>query len=547
MKSIKVLVAVFVLIGTSSVALAGQWKPLCVEGGLCKLKSKGEISSFEGLGPLFTSEGFLLTYLKIDYSDGPRYLHDSDVPHYSFDGKVVLATKDSLSGPSSFAAGTSDMSSIELPSGKKFNFYNSGLAWWHDLDGEIEYLNYSGRDFLNTRMWSNSGPPVIIDDTVYIATSYFGSRVFSSNDDAVTWTERHTALRIGETRYHLMKNPEGTALWALQSEFFDTPGGLWESTDHGEIWVQVDDGSLPPYTIRVVHDPRNLGRAYALTDYGLFVSLDRGVSWQETEFSEAIYSLLFIERATGHPRLVIIGTDTGVRMSTDEMESWTDISSGLLAEAHSVVYGDGLLIATSKSGYFGCELMDCFGAAQVMQPEEDRGLVDVVEFFHPDLNHYFITAAEEEVAAIEQGAAGPGWVRTGEQFTAWNLGGSIDGDRRQLADVCRFYGSLKPGPNSHFYTASASECKFLMDLRYLTPDGKPRWHFEGYVFTVPPAAPTSEIPCPVNAVPVYRAYNNGFDLGIHSNHRYMIDPDLVDEMVEKGWIDEGVAFCSPEN
>ena len=141
MKSIKVLVAVFVLIGTSSVALAGQWKPLCVEGGLCKLKSKGEISSFEGLGPLFTSEGFLLTYLKIDYSDGPRYLHDSDVPHYSFDGKVVLATKDSLSGPSSFAAGTSDMSSIELPSGKKFNFYNSGLAWWHDLDGEIEYLN----------------------------------------------------------------------------------------------------------------------------------------------------------------------------------------------------------------------------------------------------------------------------------------------------------------------------------------------------------------------------------------------------------------------
>ena len=86
-----------------------------------------------------------------------------------------------------------------------------------------------------------------------------------------------------------------------------------------------------------------------------------------------------------------------------------------------------------------------------------------------------------------------------------------------------------------------------MDLRHRVPDDKPRWHFEGYVFTVPPVAPNSEIPCPETAIPVYRAYNNGFDLGIDSNHRYMTDPGLVAEMVEKGWIDEGVAFCSPGN
>jgi len=295
----------------------------------------------------------------------------------------------------------------------------------------------------------------------------------------------------------------------------------------------------------VVHDPRNPGRAYALSDHGVFVSLDRGVSWQETEFGKTILnSLLFIERGAGHPRLVVIGTDTGVQMSTDEMVSWTVISSGLLAQPHSVTYGGGQLIATSESGYYSCELMDCFGAAQAMPPEEDRGLVDVVEFYHPDLNHYFITASEEEIAAIEQGAAGPGWVRTGEQFTAWSLGGGDD--PRILADVCRYYGSLKPGPNSHFYTASASECKFLMDLRELVPDDKPRWNFEGYAFTVPPVAPNGP-PCPETAIPLYRAYNNDFDLGIDSNHRYMTDPDLLAEMVEKGWIDEGVAFCSPTN
>jgi hypothetical protein len=424
---------------------------------------------------------------------------------------------------------------------------------WHDINGEVVTHTFLDSNLPVVGHWNPAGPPVIIGDTVYAAFRVWDSgQVYSSDDDGLTWIEQPADLKFA----HLLKNPEDTALWALESKIVKDPQGqwivvtmgLWESTDQGENWERVDDESFPINTFRVVHDPRNPGRAYALSDHGMFVSLDRGVSWQETEFGGAIInSLLFIERGTGHPRLVIIGTDTGVQMSTDEMMSWTDISLGLLAQPHSVTYGDGQLIATSESGYYSCELMDCFGVAQAMPPEEDRGLVDVVEFYQPDLDHYFITAAEEEISAIEQGAAGPGWVRTGEQFTAWNLGGSIDGDRRQLADVCRFYGSLKPGPNSHFYTASASECKFLMDLRYLTPDGKPRWHFEGYVFTVPPAAPNSEIPCPVNAVPVYRAYNNGFDLGIDSNHRYMIDPDLVDEMVEKGWIDEGVAFCSPEN
>ena len=217
----------------------------------------------------------------------------------------------------------------------------------------------------------------------------------------------------------------------------------------------------------------------------------------------------------------------------------------LLAKRHTVTFGDGQLIASSESGYFSCDLVDCVGSAQAILPEEDRGLVDVVEFYHPDLDHYFITATEGEATAIDQGAAGPGWVRTGEHFNAWSIGW---GGRQswRVAEVCRFYGSLKPGPNSHFYSALASEYKFLMDLQELVPDDKPRWNFEGYAFSVPPVAPSGP-PCSEDAIPVYRAYNNGFDLRIDSNHRYMTDPELVAEVVEKGWIDEGIAFCSPAN
>ena len=390
MRSIKLLVAITGLF-LSSVALAGQWKPLCIEGGVCNLGSPSI-----GVGPLLTSQGFLLNYKVIDYSSS------------TFVNKLILSTPEGLTGPSSFKGGASDLSSIELPDGKKFSFNRYGLWSWYELDDELIYTNYSGNDTLNSRMKAETGPPVIIDGTVYIGNTYFSTVIYYSDDNGVTWNQRQTGFAIGADRLNLLKNPEGTNLWAIKSERFEEPGSLWESPDRGESWARVDDGSFPAFTMRVVHDPRNLDRSYALTNHGLYLSLDRGVSWQETEFIEAIHSLLFIERGTGHSRLVVIGTDTGVRMSTDEMVSWTDISSGLLAQQHSVVYGDGQLIATSSSGYYSCELMDCFGAAQAILPEEDRGLVDVVEFYHPDLDHYFITATQEEANAIDQGVAGPG-------------------------------------------------------------------------------------------------------------------------------------------
>ena len=46
--------------------------------------------------------------------------------------------------------------------------------------------------------------------------------------------------------------------------------------------------------------------------------------------------------------------------------------------------------------------------------------------------------------------------------------------------------------------------------------------------------------------PVYRAYNNGYALGIESNHRFSTDPSAIQEVVAQGWIDEGVRFCAPQ-
>lgn len=155
----------------------------------------------------------------------------------------------------------------------------------------------------------------------------------------------------------------------------------------------------------------------------------------------------------------------------------------------------------------------------------------VIEFYNSNLGHFFITADTNEAAAIDDGSAGPGWMRTGNNFKS---GGSTS--------VCRFYGSQSPGPNSHFYTVDAAECAWLKQLQVSTPDTKKRWNFESLDFiSTPPANGV----CPVGTQPVYRAYNNGYAQGVDSNHRITSSLAAIQEVVMRGWSDEGAVMCAP--
>lgn len=157
----------------------------------------------------------------------------------------------------------------------------------------------------------------------------------------------------------------------------------------------------------------------------------------------------------------------------------------------------------------------------------------VVEFYNAALDNYFITANANEAAAIDGGAAGPGWVRTGETFMS---GGSTP--------VCRFYGSISPGPNSHFYTVIPAECQSLKDSQFGPSDPRRQtvksWNFESLDFVSTP--PTGAI-CPAGTMPVYRAYNNGAARGIDSNHRITASYTAIQQVVALGWKYEGVVMC----
>lgn len=146
-----------------------------------------------------------------------------------------------------------------------------------------------------------------------------------------------------------------------------------------------------------------------------------------------------------------------------------------------------------------------------------------VEYRNAQLGHFFVTASVAEIALLDGGAFGGAWVRTGETF---KTGGA--------QAVCRFYGMPPRGPNSHFFTADATECEHVMgDFA--------AWTFEDHAFSTTPAANGQ---CPPGLVAVHRFYNNP-TRSDDMNHRFTTSPAAFNATVALGWVHEGVVMCAP--
>ncbi len=163
--------------------------------------------------------------------------------------------------------------------------------------------------------------------------------------------------------------------------------------------------------------------------------------------------------------------------------------------------------------------------------------VDAVEFRHAALDHYFVTANADEIAKLDTGFF-TGWTRTGLGFKVLEPADTSPG----AMPVCRFYGNPAAGLDSHFYSASATECdevKQKFPLAWLLESSNV---FQIYLPDLATGA------CAPNTIPVYRSWNNRTD----SNHRYTTSASVHDGMIAKGYVAEGygtgprpVAMCAP--
>jgi hypothetical protein len=144
-----------------------------------------------------------------------------------------------------------------------------------------------------------------------------------------------------------------------------------------------------------------------------------------------------------------------------------------------------------------------------------------VEYYYAAWDYYFVTTFPDEIAALDSGAFGGVWKRTGESFTVW-----IDPTPGAFA-TCRFFSTSFAPKSSHFYTPFASECA--------TVKGNRDWQFEAIAFDLqlPDAAGT----CPAGTSVLYRLYNNG--AGGAPNHRFTASSTTFDRMRVAAWTFEG--------
>jgi len=155
---------------------------------------------------------------------------------------------------------------------------------------------------------------------------------------------------------------------------------------------------------------------------------------------------------------------------------------------------------------------------------EDR----VVEYFHPQLDHYFMTIEPSDIPII----LANGWLPTGRSFKGWRWFQPPTDPALAAAQVCRSYGGLNGGPNSHFFSAEPSEC----------PLADRGWFLEGVVFHARRVGKPG-LTCPDGYLKVLRAYNDRAAQN-DSNHRFSTSDSTMRDMQRFGWIIEGAVMCS---
>ncbi|HZQ62080.1 MAG TPA: hypothetical protein VFC24_12065, partial [Casimicrobiaceae bacterium] len=155
--------------------------------------------------------------------------------------------------------------------------------------------------------------------------------------------------------------------------------------------------------------------------------------------------------------------------------------------------------------------------------------VDIVEFHHATLDHYFLTADAAEIAFIDGGGLGSAWTRTGRRLRGWPAAVDVNG----AVDACRFFGTPGVGPDSHFYTVDTAECAAVKN--------DPFWTYEGIAFRVMPLLANGT--CAPGRAVVQRLMKNASSVtGIR--HRYLVLTSDIDAMRNAGWVVEGPVFCS---
>ena len=163
------------------------------------------------------------------------------------------------------------------------------------------------------------------------------SGAWRSTDNGENWTKLDTLFED--------QTPWFIAVHHSQDVYVATSGGVVRSTNNGDSWIQ---SSLRNFVTSLAINTQ--GHIFA-GGAGVFRSVDNGVSWTETGLQGVTVWALTADSEGD----VFAGLADGVRMSTDQGDSWTAVIPGMpdvIVTALVVDADDNLLAGTWGRGVF---------------------------------------------------------------------------------------------------------------------------------------------------------------------------------------------------
>ena len=185
---------------------------------------------------------------------------------------------------------------------------------------------------------------------------------------------------------------------------------VFMSTDYGDTWRSISS-NLPEGSVYVIkEDPKNQNLLYAGTEFGLFVSADRGANWTRWKGmpTVAIYDLVV------HPRDndLILGTHGRSIIVMDDITPLQQLTPAVLtAPSHVFEIGPAVQYIPNENGWF-------LGGRSFRAPNRALGAF---------MNYHLRTDAKDDVAIVISDASGnvvrrlKGAKTAGMHRVAWDL------------------------------------------------------------------------------------------------------------------------------
>jgi photosystem II stability/assembly factor-like uncharacterized protein len=184
---------------------------------------------------------------------------------------------------------------------------------WKRISGDLTYNDVSrmGRTpyAINHQAITAIDESPITKGVLYVGTD--DGRVWVTMNDGGTWTEITKGLpeRVHVSRLVASKYDAGTVYITMSDRREDNiKPYLFRSTDFGKTWTALVT-DLPASPVNVVReDPKNANILYCGTDLGVYISKDKGKSWQSIQGN--LPATVSVNDLFVHPRdyNLVIGT-----------------------------------------------------------------------------------------------------------------------------------------------------------------------------------------------------------------------------------------------